>query len=134
MKNNQNPPESLPEPLIDETLWNKPLPIFVKWMDFLNWLLLTTEKFPKKARFTLSDRLNNLALDVVEGLIEARYNQAKVPHLRAANLKLEKIRILLRLSYEQRYLSHQAYKHASYAINEIGKMLGGWMKQQQGKS
>ncbi|MBI3019455.1 MAG: hypothetical protein HYY61_06155 [Deltaproteobacteria bacterium] len=32
------------------------LPIFVKWIDFLKWLLKTTEKFPKKVRFTFKKK------------------------------------------------------------------------------
>src|SRR5665213_3184713 len=110
------------------------LPIFVKWIDFLKWLLHTTEKFPKKVRFTFSDRINNLALNVVEELVEARYSGNKKMILRSANLRIEKLRVLLRISYESKFLSHEAYKHSMYALNEVGKMLGGWVKQQEGKS
>lgn len=53
------------------------LPVFVKWLDFLEWLLRVTERFPKRVRFTFSDRINQLALDVVEDLIEARYTRDK---------------------------------------------------------
>jgi hypothetical protein len=28
------------------------LPIFARWMQFLEWLLPATEKFPKRIRFT----------------------------------------------------------------------------------
>lgn len=109
------------------------LPIFVKWTNFLKWLLHTTEKFPKKARFTFSDRLNNMALSVVEELVEARYSSSKKLVLKSANLRLEKLRILLRISYESRFLSHDAYKHGMYSINEVGRMLGGWVKQQEAR-
>jgi four helix bundle protein len=109
---------------------NADLPIFVKWIDFLKWLLGTTEKFPKKVRFTFADRINNLALDIVEELIEARYSRQKIVSLRKANLELEKLRVLLRICYESKILPHKAYEHAMYSMNEVGKMLGGWMKQQ----
>ena len=49
------------------------LPIFTAWMQFLDWLLPTTEKFPKRVRFTFADRIDTLALDIVEDLVEARY-------------------------------------------------------------
>lgn len=107
------------------------LPIFVKWMDFLKWLLLTTEKFPKKTRFTFSDRINILALDVVEDLVEARYSKSKTVSLQKANLKLEKIRILFRICYELRLVPSHGYRHAMSSINEVGKMIGGWMRQNQ---
>lgn len=106
------------------------LPIFVKWTEFLKWLLPTTEKFPKKVRFTFSNRINELALNIVEELVEARYSRSKKLALKSANLRLEKLRILLRLSYESKFLSHESYKHGIYRLNEVGRMLGGWMKQQ----
>jgi four helix bundle protein len=109
------------------------LPVFVKWTDFLKWLLHATDKFPKKVRFTFSDRINNLALSVVEELVEARYSSHKKVILKTANLRLEKLRILLRISYESRFLSQDAYKHGIYSLNEVGRMIGGWIKQQEGK-
>lgn len=106
------------------------LPIFVKWYDFMKWILTTTDHFPKKVRFTFTERLNQLAMSVIEDLIEARYTRNKIPALRRANLTLEKIRVLIRLSYEMKILSRKSYEYASFSINEAGKMLGGWMKQQ----
>ena len=48
--------------------WHHDLPIFVKWLDVLKWLFHVTEKFPKKSRFTFSNRIDTLALDIVEDL------------------------------------------------------------------
>ena len=114
-----------------QSVSKKDLPIFIKWMDFLKWLLVTLDGFPKKARFNFSDRLTNLSLQIVEDLVEARYNKNKSVVLRRANMNLEKIRILMRICFELRFLSRQGYEHSSVLINEVGKMLGGWMKQQQ---
>jgi hypothetical protein len=108
------------------------LPIFTAWMQFLDWLLPATEKFPKRVRFTFADRIDTLALDIVEDLVEARYSRDKQPVLKRLNLRLEKLRILLRLCHRQQYLSHQGYEHAMRALNEVGRMLGGWIKQQAG--
>jgi hypothetical protein len=110
------------------------LPICVKWMEFLKWLLPVTVKFPKRARFTLADRIDNLALDLVEDFIEAQYTRDKLAILRRANLRLEKLRVLLRISCEQRYLSHTTYEHAIRSVNDVGRMLGGWIKQQEAVS
>ena len=110
---------------------NTDLLVFVKWLDFLEWLLPVTERFPKRVRLTFSDRINQLALDVVEDLIEARYARDKQAHLRRANLRLEKLRVLLRLSQRLHYLDHKRFEYAMKCINEVGKMLGGWLRQQQ---
>jgi len=107
--------------------------ILIHWLELLEWLLPATEKFPKRVRFTFADRINNLALDVAEDLVEARYSRDKQAILRRANLRLEKLRILLRLCHRLHYLPHQGYEHASRAINEAGRMLGGWIKDRQDK-
>jgi hypothetical protein len=106
------------------------LPVFVRWMDFVKWLLPTTEKFPKKVRFSFSNRLDNLALDVVEDLVEARYSRRKIEKLKAVNLKLERLRVLLRLCHDMEYLPHRSYEFAMRSLDEVGRMVGGWIKQQ----
>jgi len=108
--------------------------IFVRWMQFLEWLLPATEKFPKRVRFTFADRINNLALDIAEDLVEARYSRDKQSILRRVNLRLEKLRVLLRLCHRLKYLPHQGYEHASRSINEVGRMLGGWIKDQRART
>jgi len=110
---------------------NQDLPVFVKWIDFLEWLLPVTERFPKRVRFSFSERINQLALDIVEDLVEARYSNNKREILRRANLRLEKLRVLLRISNKQKFLDYKLYEYAMQEINQVGKMLGGWLKQQQ---
>ena len=107
------------------------LPIFVAWMDFLTWLLPTTAKLPKHIRFTLVNRIDNLALDVAEDLVEARYSRNKGSVLARANLRLEKRRVLLRLCHQLGYFPHARCEYAMGCVNEVGAMLGGWLKQQQ---
>jgi hypothetical protein len=107
------------------------LPIIVKWMDFLKWILMTTEKFPKSSRFSFALRIINLAFDVLECLIEARYSKSKLATLRRANIQLEKLRFIMRISFESKFISHKSHEHAMRSLIEVGKMLGGWIKQQE---
>lgn len=108
-------------------------PVFVFWYDFSRWLLEKTEKFPKKARFSFTVRIENLALDIVEGIIEARYSGERKTILRRVDLDLERLRVLLRMCHDLRYLDSKGYEFASRQINEAGKMIGGWRKQQEKK-
>lgn len=103
-------------------------PLFVKWFEATDWVLDTVEKFPKHTRFTLSGRIANLTLDVMEGIIEAIYTKERAHILDRTNLYVEKMRVLLRLAYRRKYLSTAQYEHASLLLDESGKMLGGWRK------
>jgi hypothetical protein len=113
------------------TQQNTELPIFVKWYDLLKKIMLTTDKFPKSTRFTFVDRIQNLCLEGLSDLVEARYSQAKLKHLNDLNLKIENLRVLLRLCHELGHLPHKPYEATSRELGEIGRMLGGWIAQQK---
>ena len=106
----------------------KEMPIFVKWFEFLKWLFPITAKFPQRSRFTFANRIDNIALDVMENIIEARYTKNRNDILKEANLRIEKMRILMRLCKELGLLSFNSYEFANKSINEVGKMIGGWIK------
>lgn len=110
---------------------NQELPVFVHWMEFLKWLFNTTEKLPKPIRFTFTQRIENLALDIIQSLVKARYSHEKREILGKINLDLEQMRVLLRLCFELRYLGQKQYEYAIRQIDETGRMIGGWKKQQQ---
>lgn len=77
------------------------------------------------------NRLDNLALGVVEDLVEARYTKEKAAVLKRANLKMEKLRVLFRISHSQGYLHHGSFEYTIKALDEAGRMLGGWLKMKE---
>ena len=107
------------------------LPLFTAWMETVKWLLSATEKFPRHRRFSLTNRMDNLALDILEGITEASYRRDKLETLRRSSLKLTRLRILIRLSHELGHLPHGAYERAAVELDEAGRMLGGWLRRCQ---
>lgn len=95
---------------------------------FLLWLAPTVEKFPRNQKFVLGDRIQTAALDVLDALIEATYTRDRRAHLARANLGLEKLRFHIRLAAELRVLDPRRYEHAARALDDIGRLLGGWAK------
>ena len=111
-----------------------PLPLFVHWEQTTGEVLDRTLKFPKAVRFTFAGRIDTLTLDILEAIVEACYSSGfrKQESLRTADLSLAKLRVLLRLSHDRRYLDRRGYEHVMRRIDEAGRMLGGWRKQQGG--
>ena len=107
--------------------------VFVHWEEFVGWLLDRTERFPKRLRFTLTNRIDNLALDIFESLIAARYSRARAPLLADVNLKLETLRLLLRLARNRRVMDSGSFEHACRRIDTAGRMVGGWLKHSQAR-
>ena len=95
---------------------------------FLLWLMPTIEKFPRSQKFLLGDRIQSTALDVLERLIEATYTRTRGHILKAANLGIEKLRLLFRLSFDLKFLDMRRYEHAARSLDEIGRLIGGWRK------
>ena len=95
---------------------------------FIRWLIPTIEKFPRSQKFLLGDRLQTTALDVLENLIEATYVRDRREALKAANLGLEKLRHLIRLAFDLRYLDPRRYEFSAREIDGVGRLVGGWMK------
>ena len=84
--------------------------------------------FPRNQRFLLGDRIQATATDVLERLVEATYTRRRAGHLAAANLGLEKLRFLLRLAHDLRFLDHRRYEHAARSIDDSGRRIGAWRK------
>jgi hypothetical protein len=95
---------------------------------FVVWLIPALDKLPRSQKFLLGDRIQATALDVLERLIEATYSKARERSLGEANLGIEKLRFLFRICVDLRYLDPRRYEHAARTLDEIGRMIGGWIK------
>ena len=67
---------------------------------FMLWLSPTVNKFPRSQKFVLGDRIEGIALDVLERLIEATYTRGREALLAQANLGVEKLHNLDLRRYE----------------------------------
>ncbi|MDP2649132.1 MAG: diversity-generating retroelement protein Avd [bacterium] len=104
------------------------LVIFEKVYQLVRWLYPTVSKFPKAQRFVLGQQIENTALDILRGVIRANAERDKLATLKGASVDLDTLRILLRLSKDLEFLSVRQYGFAAEQVNEVGKLLGGWIK------
>lgn len=104
------------------------LPIFEKTYELILWIYPTVNKFPKSQRFVLGQHIESTILRVLEGIIIANQVKNKLPYLKRISVELDKLRILIRLSKDLKFISVKQYGFAASKVNEIGKMLGGWIK------
>lgn len=104
-----------------------------KAYQFTLWLIPTVEKFPRAQKFLLGDRIESLALDVIEGIVDATYTRNRKPILRKVNLRLEKLRLLFRLCVDLKMVDARRYEYAVRNLDELGRLIGGWMKRSDGE-
>ncbi len=109
--------------------------IFSRTYDLLDWLLRVQNASPGAAVCGDTKRLQDAALDFQEALFLANSQEGRTreTQLRMADAHLNKLRLYLRLVTKWNWLSGGQYEHASKMVAEIGRLLGGWLKQTRGK-
>ena len=104
------------------------LVIITKTYDLILWSCNHTSRFPRQHRFVLGERLERTLYDLLETLIQAKYSRERMPLLNEANLKLEILRFQIRLAKDLHCLQVKSYGFAAQRIDEIGKLVGGWLR------
>lgn len=104
--------------------------ILTKMQDLLLYMLPQIGKFPRDQKYLLGDRIIVKLLEVQENLLRAYYGKQKLNFLYEANLTLEIIRHLVRLSFASKLFGTDRYEVMSRKLDELGRMVGAWIKQQ----
>ena len=105
-------------------------PLFVKTHDFIVWLLAHSQRFPKHLRHSYTNRLENTAFEFQELtlLANAVRGQQRREFLELADGKLLCLRALLRYTTDLQLLSSRQVKYAAECVEELGRLLGAWVK------
>ena len=103
--------------------------VIQKTYDLALWAVPAIGKFPRSHRFVLGERMENLLYDVLDALVEARYDRRRRQELlRGANVRLEQFRFQMRLAKDLHVLGPKQYEHCSGLVDEVGRQIGGWAK------
>lgn len=75
-------------------------------------------------------------VEVIETLHEAQYihSKQKQPYLARASSKLDTLKFFFQILWEMDGIDNRKYAHLSKYLMEVGKMLGGWIKEQNLKN
>jgi len=104
--------------------------IFQKIYDFLLWLYPLINRIPKSHRPVLGKHLEGLGLEILLLTVRAnktRSNKRKTVQLQMSD-HLDELRILIRLTKDLHFMSVKQYAYSAEKLNEIGKILSGWIR------
>jgi len=106
------------------------IPIFKKSYDLYKTLHEYRKVIPKKDRFTVFERCEHTMLDVLEAILLAssQRKEEKAPTLEQASLKLNVLRVFVRLLKDIKAIDTKKYVTLEAMIDEVGRMLGGWIR------
>lgn len=104
---------------------------FQKTYDFYKHLYVNLRAISKRDRFTWGNQTDQLALHALSLSAKASYlpKPEKNEVLRNMSTDVDLLKIFLRLGFDLRILDEKKYIARQGELQEIGKMLGGWMKQ-----
>ncbi len=105
------------------------LQVVTQTYDLLVWTCRHVSRFPRVHRYTLGGRLDKSLTALLDRLILARYEpRERAEHLRRANLRIERLRFQFRLARDLECLATKSFGHAARMLDEIGRMVGGWLR------
>lgn len=106
--------------------------ILQKVYDMIIYGNIALKQFPKSERFTLVADIKKSMYNLLRLTIEANKKYHKKTTIQQLDVELDLLRTYIRLASEpsMKYLSLKRYEIWSKQLNEIGRMIGGWIKSQ----
>jgi len=102
-------------------------------LDLVVWLHGRTQRFPRTLRSGLGLRVENEVMELYQCLGEATTVKDRSALLRSASRQLDGLRRTLRVCLGLKLLTFKQFGYASGLIDEIGRMLGGWLRKESGQ-
>ena len=106
------------------------IPIFKKTYELYKEFYGFCNTVSKQDRYTIWQRCEDLILEILEYILGASQLSKieKLPILQKASTKLNLLRVFLRLCKDTKVLDSKKYIRLEQNVDEIGRMLGGWIK------
>ena len=106
------------------------IPIFKKSYDLYKEFYALRLSVPKQDRYTLWQKCESLLIEVLEGILfSSQQSKAdKLPTLEKTSVKLNFLRVCIPLMKDIKAIDSKKYIIIEANLDEIGRMLGGWIK------
>lgn len=107
------------------------LMIYKQYIELIDYTLMILKKYPKSERYSLVNDIKNSTYDGIKSIIVANkeYNKSKrIIVLNDMDNHLKFLKVLIRVSYKQRYINNKNYSAWSKKITNISNLLYGWIK------
>lgn len=119
-ENKQNKEDKPKDPYMESMV------LYQKVYDFLLYIYPVLAQFPKFEKFALQTQIKTAIFEMLKNIIRFRKTATK-SHIYSADVELQYIKTLVRLSYDLEYkaMSKHRYEVASRHLAEIGKITGG---------
>lgn len=105
--------------------------ILQKAKDAMKYLYTSWVKYPRSEKLGFVVDYKKCLFQFLIYIITAQKKYYKKTTLQDADVQLELLRLFNDLSYDMRFIDEKRYQLISERLNEIGRLLGGWIKSQK---
>jgi len=102
------------------------LPIFQLAYKLILEIYGTTHQFPREHKYALGQKLKDAGIEFIDFIISANSQENKVLSLEETRIRLERIRIYIRLSFNLRLITLKRYEFFSRFLEDLSRQLSGW--------
>ena len=99
-----------------------------KISDMMEYAYIALRQYPKSEKYALVTDIKRCMDGILRYAVSARKHYFKKSTLRDMDVEIALLRIYIRLSYSLHFISMDKYHNWSEKVDEIGRMLGGWLK------
>lgn len=99
-----------------------------KCEDMIAYGYVALQQFPKAEKHTLAADIKRSMFRLLELVIICNKKYYKKTTMQELDVELDVLRSYVRLAMMLKFLSFHKYEVWSGYLNEIGKMIGGWLK------
>lgn len=87
------------------------------------------QNLPKIHRYTLGLKVDNLFVEIIENLSAASFSKSpeKQDFIKLTIRKNDTLKVLMMVLWETKSIDNKKYIILSKHLDEMGKMLGGWI-------
>lgn len=119
--------------------------VISKAKDMGNYIYTITDKSPKKFRFTLVSKLQNLSIDIIENLYRANCvyirnekDEQRIikrqSYQKEAYVSLKMLTYFAWMAREQQCILPKQYEQIAKQVSEVNQLLVAWAKSDQKKN
>jgi len=98
--------------------------------DMIDYGYIALRQFPKSERHVLSAEIRQCMWSILRCVITCNLARDKRSALLQLDVELNVLRSFLRRALQYEFLQFKKYEHWSKLNDEIGRMIGGWIKSQ----
>ena len=105
--------------------------IYQKYIDLVEYGYNLLKKYPNSEKYGLTSEMRKSMFETIRLILYANKIANRGIRLQTINkidAEISSQKFFVRFSYKNKYISHSNYFEWSKRLDEIGKIIGGWIK------